>query len=221
VSRIRIFVADDHELVRLALKTTIESEFDMEVVGEAADGDHAVSSIIEVQPDVVLMDLRMPGKSGIECCREVLATCSDTRIIMLTSFDEDEEVFGALNAGASGYLMKDVSPNALLDTIRNVADGHTVLDDAVARRLVESREREASDAEDGPLSPREQEVLELMARGLSNKDIARELWISEPTVKTHVGHILQKLDQRDRTQAVVEAIRRGLVDVTPEHGDPR
>ncbi len=218
MSRLRIFIADDHELVRLALKTTIDSEHDMQVVGEAVDGDQAAALICEAKPDIVLMDLRMPGRSGIQCCREVLAACEDTRVIILTSFDEDEEVFGALSAGASGYLMKDIAPRALLDTIRNVAEGHTVLDDDVARRLVDSREAEESRVQDGLLSAREQEVLELMARGCSNKDIARELWISEPTVKTHVAHILQKLEQRDRTQAVLEAIRRGLVvvEVSPE-----
>jgi DNA-binding NarL/FixJ family response regulator len=213
LSRLRIFIADDHELVRLALKTTLESEHDIEVVGEASDGDEAVALICEAEPDVVLMDLRMPGKNGIQCCREVLAACEGTRVIMLTSFDEDEEVFGALAAGASGYLMKDIATRALLDTVRNVAEGQTVLDDDVARRLVESRQAEESYVEDGLLSTREQEVLELMARGCSNKDIARELWISETTVKTHVGHILQKLGQRDRTQAVLEAIRLGLVVV--------
>ena len=208
---ITVMLVDDHEIVRYAMRTVIEDEPGMEVVGEAEDGESALEKIGEIAPEILLLDLRLPGMGGIEVCRKVRDRHPDTRVLVLTSYDDDDEVFGALSAGASGYVMKDIAPHALLDTIRSVSEGRTVLDDAVAGRLIGWRKEEP--AED-TLSPREREVLGLMAKGRANKDIAGALWIEETTVKTHVGNILRKLGQKDRTQAVLEAVRRGLIEVT-------
>lgn len=213
---IRIVIADDHELVRYALDSVIEGEDDMDVVGHACDGAEAVKVVAEVEPDLLLLDLRMPEVDGVEACRLVLEKKPDTRVLILTSFDDDDEVFGALSAGAHGYIMKDIAPADLLETIRSVAAGRTVLDAQVAERIVEGQEaHERAGAAEG-LSPRELEVLQCMAEGLSNREIAERLWISEATVKTHVSHVLAKLGQRDRTKAVLVAIKRGLVDIEIE-----
>jgi len=207
----RILLVDDHQLVRYALRMVVEAEEDMEVIGEASNGEEALESVSADPPDVVLLDLRMPGMGGIEVCKKIRDSHPETRVLVLTSFDDDDEVFGAMAAGASGYVMKDIVPGELLDTIRSIAEGRTVLDETVASRIIGpnmSREQGT-----GLLSPREQDVLKLMAKGMSNRDIARSLWIEETTVKTHVGHILRKLDKRDRAQAVLEAVRLGIVDV--------
>lgn len=208
--QIRVFVADDHELVRYALRTVLESEPDIAVVGEGAECEEAISGCVESCPDVLVLDMRMPGGGGVAVCRAVKETCPDTAVLILTSFDEDEELFGALSAGASGYLLKDTRPERIVQAIRLVADGEAVFDNAVLARIVSQRGNGAASAE-GLLSEREMEVLQLMAKGMSNKEIGKELWIGETTVKTHVSHILRKLDQSDRTQAVLQAVKSGFI----------
>lgn len=208
--RIRVFIADDHELVRYALKSMLEAEGDIDVVGEGLDSATALSGCRDVRPDVLVLDLRMPGEGGVEVCRKVREACPDTSVLVLTSFDEDEELFGVLSAGASGYLLKDTRPERIVHAIRAVAEGQAVFDSAVANRIISGRPQGNQDL-DEPLSDREMEVLDLMAKGLSNKEIGRTLWIGETTVKTHVSHILRKLGQSDRTQAVLAAVKGGLV----------
>lgn len=209
MSRIRVYLADDHELVRYALRVLIEAEPDMEVVGEAADSESAVRGCVEVVPDVLLLDLRMPGEGGIEVCREVRKQCPSTAVVVLTSFDGDEEIFGAVGAGACGYLLKDTAPERMAQSIRAVVDGQSVFDSGVANRIISGRPVGPDDPD--ILSEREMDVLQLLAKGLSNKEIGRALWIGETTVKTHVSHILHKLGQSDRTNAVLTAVRAGLV----------
>ena len=215
----RIYIVDDHELVRFGLRAAIDSEDDMTVVGEASSGEQALDGIEAAEPDLVLLDLRMPGIGGVETCRRLTERWPDVRVVVLTSYDDDDEVFGVLTAGAVGYLMKDTSPEALVQAVRGVADGQTVLDSGVARRVIHAG-GSGSPAVDLPsLSGREADVLALMARGYSNRRIARELWISEPTVKSHVSHILRKLKAPDRTGAVVEAARLGMVDLSHPRDD--
>lgn len=212
MDKIRVFVADDHELVRFALRTLLEVETDIEVVGEAADTDGVVIGCIETEPDVLLLDLRMPGDGGVEACRQVRDRSPRTSVLVLTSFDEDEEMFGVLSAGASGYILKDTRPELVVNAIRAVADGQSVFDSSLTERIISGRARpNGLDAESDSLSEREMEVLQLMAKGLSNKEIGRALWIGETTVKTHVSHILRKLGQADRTQAVLAAVKAGIV----------
>ncbi len=212
---IRVFLADDHELVRMALKTLLEGEPDLEVVGEAADTESAVEGAVATRPDVLLLDLRMPGGGGVEVCRRVKELIPETSVLVITSFDDDEEVFGVLEAGASGYLMKDTRPERIAHAIRSIVEGQAVFDAAVANRIISGR----TNGTNGnailadPLSERELEVLELMAKGHSNKEIGRQLWIGETTVKTHVSHILRKLGQGDRTQAVLAALKAGIVQL--------
>jgi DNA-binding NarL/FixJ family response regulator len=211
----RVLIADDHELVRLGLRGVLE-EAGMEVVGEACDGQVAVERALALQPDVLLLDLRMPVLDGLEVCRRVHAEAPGVRIIVLTSFAEDEDIFGAISAGAAGYVMKDIAPELLVGTVRGVADGQTVLDPVIAQRVIDrGNGRTTTDAE--ALSPRETDVLALMAEGLTNRQIATRLWISEATVKSHVSHILAKFGSADRTQAIVFAMRAGLV--RPPLGD--
>lgn len=205
---VRVLIADDHELVRLGLRAVLE-EAGFEVVGEASDGERAVERAATLLPDVLLLDLRMPGMDGLEACRHVRARCPSVRVVVLTSFAEDEDVIGAVSAGAAGYVMKDIAPDELARTLLTVAEGGTAFDDEVAARFAARRRGARGDGE--ILSPRELEILRLMARGLANRQIAKELWISEATVKSHVSHILAKLGQSDRTQAVVFAMRCGLV----------
>lgn len=207
---IRVLIADDHELVRYALRTMLDAEADIEVIGEAANGDEAIASCLELKPDVLVLDMRMPGDGGVEVCRKIRQECPDTTVLVLTSFDEDEELFGVLSAGACGYLLKDTRPERIVHAIRAVADGQAVFDSAVASRIITGRPQ-ANDGLADPLSEREMEVLQLMAKGMSNKEIGRSLWIGETTVKTHVSHILQKLGQADRTQAVLAAVKAGIV----------
>lgn len=207
---IKVFVADDHELVRYALRTMLEGEGDIEVVGEASDSATALDGVTKTRPDILVLDLRMPGEGGIEVCRKAKDACPETKVLVLTSFDEDEELFGVLAAGASGYLLKDTRPERIVHAIRAVSDGQAVFDSAVASRIITGRPQ-GNDDLDEPLSEREMEVLQLMAKGMSNKEIGRSLWIGETTVKTHVSHILRKLGQADRTQAVLAAVKAGLV----------
>lgn len=215
----RVFIVDDHALVRCGLRAAIEADGDMVVVGEAGCGEDALDALGEIETDLVLLDLRMPGIGGVETCRRLLGRDGALRVVVLTSFDDDEEVIGVLEAGAVGYLMKDASPTALLQALRDVSHGQTVLDSGIARRVIRSSSSTSSAPPPSSLlSSRESAVLGLMARGFSNKQIAQELWISEPTVKSHVSHILRKMGTTDRTKAVVEAIRLRLVQVI---GDER
>lgn len=213
---IGVLVVDDQALVRAGFRMILEIEPDLCVLGEADDGDQAVDQVVSLQPDVVLMDVRMPGVDGIEATRRILADgrCP-ARVVMLTTFAMDDYVYAALQAGASGFLLKDVQPELLVAGIRAVHSGESLLAPILTRRLIESflarprlvtAERAAS-----TLTPREHEVLRLVARGLTNAEIARDLFVSETTVKTHVSRILLKLGLRDRVQAVIYAYETGVI----------
>jgi len=215
---VRILIVDDQALVRAGFRMILEAERDIEVVGEAADGRAAVAESERLKPDVVLMDVRMPEMDGLEATRRVLERVdTDTKVVMLTTFDMDEYVYDALKAGASGFLLKDVPPEQLVSGIRAVASGDALLAPSVTRRVIEEFVRRPPDsvrkspAKLAQLTARELEVLKLLARGLSNAEIATALFVSETTVKTHVAHVLMKLDLRDRVQAVVLAYESGLV----------
>ena len=224
---IRVVVADDHALVRGGFQMILEAQPDIEVTGEAANGLEAVELARSLAPDVVLMDVRMPGLDGIEATRRVTAaSVPGPRVLMLTTFDLDEYVYRAIRAGASGFLLKDVRPAELVHAVRVVSSGDTLLASAITRRLLEEFIRRPlpgqRPAELGELTDRESEVLGLVARGLSNAEIAQRLFLGETTVKTHVTRVLTKLHLRDRVQAVVLAYESGLVrpgDDTP-HRDP-
>src|SRR5206468_2476041 len=203
---IRVLVADDQSMVRAGFRMLLSGEEDVEVVAEASNGLEAVDKAARFQPTVVLMDIRMPELDGLEATRRILAADPEARILVLTTFDLDEYVYEALRAGASGFVLKDDSPEQLIAAIRTVAAGDALLSPTVTRRVIEKFARmpvPAPPKELGELSDRERDVFRLMARGLSNSEIGKELYISDTTVKTHVTHILQKLDLRDRVQAVV------------------
>jgi DNA-binding NarL/FixJ family response regulator len=216
---IKVLIADDQSLVRTGFRMILEAEEDIEVVGEAADGAQAIDSAGRLDPDVILMDIRMPEIDGIEATRRILAGCDETctvKVVMLTTFDLNEYVYEALHAGASGFLLKDVPAEQLVAGVRVVAEGEALLAPSVTRRLLEEFSRGRPAPSDPPpglseLTPRELEVLALLARGLSNAEIAAELVVSDTTVKTHVARVLMKLDLRDRIQAVVLAYESGLV----------
>ena len=213
---IRVLIADDQALVRDGFGMILDAQEDIEVVGEAEDGGRAVDLARELRPDVVLMDIRMPGVDGIEATRRLVAGGDAPRVLMLTTFDVDEYVYEAMKAGASGFLLKDVRRDELVGAVRVVAAGDAMLAPALTRRLIEDfvRRPRPGAAPGGPiadLTEREREVLRLMARGLSNAEIAAELVVSEATVKTHVARILAKLGLRDRIQAVVLAYESGFV----------
>lgn len=213
-ARIRVLICDDHAIVRQGLQTFLDLQDDIEVVAQAADGEQAQAMAAEHQPDVVLMDLVMPKVDGIEAIRRIRSDQPASKIIVLTSFADDDKIFPAIQAGATGYLMKDVSPQDLAKAIRMARDGEPLLHPDIARRLMTEVARGTRGASDGieRLTEREVEVLKLVARGRSNKEIARDLTLSEKTVKTHVSNILQKLDLADRTQAALLAVRRRLVE---------
>jgi NarL family two-component system response regulator LiaR len=209
---IRVLIADDHAVVRQGLRTFLDLQADIDVVGEAADGEEAVAVAAEHAPDVILLDLVMPRLDGIGALRRLREAAPAASVIVLTSFGEDERLFTALRAGASGFLLKDVEPAELVRSIRTAHSGGSPLSPAVAARVVEELTSGGSRAPAADeLTPRELEVLCLIARGRSNKRIALELGVAEKTVKTHVSHVLAKLGLSDRTQAALYAVREGLV----------
>lgn len=219
---ISILLVDDQALLRMGFRMVLEAEDDLEVVGEAADGATAVTMARALRPDVVLMDVRMPGTNGIEATQQITASLPETRVLILTTFDLDSYAFAGLRAGASGFLLKDTRPTDLVDAVRTLHRGDSVVSPRVTRRLLElfgTRLPADADAGDQPapdgvldeLTPREREVLLALASGLSNAEIADHLGVSEATIKTHVGKVLGKLGLRDRVQAVIFAYESGLV----------
>ena len=230
---IRIVLTDDQALLRKGFRMILEAEDGFEIVGEAADGDDAVRLVALYEPDVVLMDVRMPGLDGIEATRAIVASGAPSRVLILTTFDLDEYAFSALRAGASGFLLKDVPPTELAAAIRTVALGDAVVSPRVTRRLLEEYAHQLPERGDASaagsdagaehpavagLTEREREVLLAVADGLSNAEIAERLYVSEATVKSHVGRLLAKLGLRDRVQAVVFAFQSGLVKPTTGAG---
>jgi len=218
---IRVLIADDQALVRGGFRMILEAQKDIEVVGEAGDGREAVAQARELLPDVVLMDIRMPELNGLEATRRLLSDGDEMRVLILTTFDLDEYVYEAMKSGASGFLLKDVPPERLADAVRVVAAGDALLAPAITRRLIEGFVRRPAPTTRAPtelsaLTDRELDVLKLVARGLSNAEIASSLFVSEATVKTHVTHILAKLRLRDRVQAVVLAYESGLIQAGEE-----
>jgi DNA-binding NarL/FixJ family response regulator len=213
---IRVLIADDEAIVRDGLRAIVELEQDLEVVAEAADGAEAVELAGRHSPDVALVDIRMPNVDGLVATRRLMALSSPPRVLVLTTFDHNEYVYEAMRSGASGFLLKDVRRGQLTDAIRKVVEGDTLLAPAITRRLIEEFCRRPSSDDAGrkelvDLTPRELEVLALIGRGLSNREIAETLVVAETTVKTHVARVLSKLDLRDRAQAVVTAYETGLV----------
>ncbi len=221
---IRVVIADDQGMVRAGLRSLLESEPDIEVVGEAGDGEQACAQVLALDPDVTLMDIRMPVLDGLAATRRLIEAGIRGRVVALTTFDLDEYVFGALRAGASGFLLKDAPADELANAVRVVARGDSLLDPGVTRRVIDAfvstgePRQSASPSWLSSLTPRELEVLGLLARGLSNLEIARALFISEATTKTHVSNILAKLQVTDRVQAVIAAYESGVV--TPGSQDP-
>jgi NarL family two-component system response regulator LiaR len=214
--KIRVLICDDHAIVRQGLQTFLELQDDIEIAGQAADGEEAVGKAAVTRPDVILMDLVMPRVDGIEAIRRIREADRNARIIVLTSFADDDKVFPAIKAGATGYLMKDVAPQELARAIRMARDGESILHPDVARKLMTEVRGETpvpeGAAELARLTDREREVLECIARGRANKEIAVDLTLSEKTVKTHVSNILSKLGLADRTQAALFAVRQHLVE---------
>jgi DNA-binding NarL/FixJ family response regulator len=213
---IRVVLVDDQELVRTGFRMIVDAQPDMTVVGEASDGAAAVDEVLRCRPDVVLMDVRMPGVDGIEATRRLVRSSVDARFVMLTTFDLDDHLYDAMRAGASGFLLKTAPSHQLIAAVRDAAAGDLLVAPEITRRLVQEFVQRPRPSVDGPvtlgdLTPRELEVLRLVARGLSNAELARELFVSEATAKTHVARILAKLGLRDRVQAVVLAYESGLV----------
>lgn len=218
---IRILLVDDQQLIRLGFGLVLGAEDDLSVIGEASNGAEAIDLAARLRPDVILMDVRMPGLDGIEATRRIVAAHPDSRIIILTTFDLDEYAFGALRAGASGFLLKDALPHELTSAIRAVHAGDAAVSTRVTKRMLElfatALPGTAADTADGSaagladLTPREHDILVAMAEGLSNAEIAAHFILSESTVKTHVGRVLMKLQLRDRVQAVIFAYKHGLV----------
>ncbi|MEN8656283.1 response regulator transcription factor [Streptomyces sp. 21So2-11] len=207
---IRVLLVDDHQVVRRGLRTFLEIQDDIEVVGEAGDGDEGVARAEELRPDVVLMDIKMPGTDGIEALRKLRELANPAKVLIVTSFTEQRTVVPALRAGASGYVYKDVDPDALAGAIRSVHAGHVLLQPEVAGALLAQEDSHGGTGRGSTLTEREREVLTLIADGRSNREIARALVLSEKTVKTHVSNVLMKLDVSDRTQAALWAVRHGV-----------
>jgi DNA-binding NarL/FixJ family response regulator len=210
---VRVLLVDDEHLMRAGLRAVLSSDRTIQVVGEAADGRAALERARALRPDVVLMDVRMPNRDGIAATRDVIEACADARVVILTTFEEDDYIFGALAAGASGFLLKRVRPEELIAAIHAVAAGDSLLSPSVTRRVIDHMARPATEGGRGlaELTPRERDVLELVARGLSNAELAAELVIEESTAKTHVKRILAKLALRDRIHIVIWAYEHGLV----------
>jgi DNA-binding NarL/FixJ family response regulator len=214
-TQVRVLIVDDDDLMRAGLRSVLSSDEALRVVGEAGDGRAAVQRTLELSPDVVLMDVRMPDLDGIAATREVLGISPDVRVVILTTFEQDDYIFGALSAGASGFLLKRTRPEELIAAIRTIASGDSLLSPSVTRRVIDRMAGQpAADTSVAQrleeLTPRERGVLELVARGLSNGEIAETLVIEESTVKTHIKRILTKLRARDRVQAVIFAYESGL-----------
>ncbi|MBO8198263.1 response regulator [Streptomyces smyrnaeus] len=214
---ITILLADDQRLVRAGFRSILDDEDDLHVVGEVSDGDEAVAGCRELRPDVVLMDIRMPGTDGIEATRRITADprLTEVRVVVLTTFDLDDHIYGALRAGATGFLVKDTEPEELLQAVRVAARGDALISPSVTRRLIAEFAGRVKAPEPGPrlnaLTDREREVMELVAAGLTNDEIAGRLVLSPATAKTHVSRIMSKLDVRDRSQLVVLAYETGMV----------
>ena len=211
MDKISVVIVDDHALVRQGLRTFLDLHDDIQVTGEAANGVEAVERTGQLRPDVVLMDLVMPEMDGIEATKRIRSICPDTKVIVLTSFTEDDKLFPSIKAGAMGYLLKNVSPEDLVNAIKAAHRGEAQLNPEIARRLMEEVSKRSSTSSEEELTRREMDVLRLIAQGRSNRDISEELVLSEKTVKTHVSNILGKLHLADRTQAAIYAINQGLV----------
>ncbi|WP_433252392.1 response regulator [Streptosporangium sp. CA-135522] len=218
---IRVLIVDDHALIRRSLEMALAAETDIEVVGEASDGQEAVELADRLTPDVMLMDVRMPRRSGIEAAREIKASVPSTRIIMLTVSDEEEDLFEAIKAGATGYLLKNVQLDEVPEAVRGVHEGQSLINPAMAAKLIsEFANMSRKEAERPPqlpvprLTEREMEVLRLVAKGMNNREIAKQLFISENTVKNHVRNILDKLQLHSRMEAVVYAVRERMLEIT-------
>jgi DNA-binding NarL/FixJ family response regulator len=224
MNKIRVLLADDQDIIRTGLTIILNHQPDLEVVGQAADGPQAVELARQLQPDVILMDIKMPQLNGIQATRRIVAAQPHTQIIMLTTYDNDDWVFDAIRAGAIGYLLKDAAGEALADAVRGAVRGESQIDPTVARKVLREFQHINADRSAAPKPPenevplerlteREEEVIKLLTAGLSNKEIASKLSLSEGTVKNHISAILAKLHANDRTQAVLTALKRGLVDL--------
>jgi NarL family two-component system response regulator LiaR len=215
---IRVFLADDHAVVRKGLEALIATQPDMTVIGTAVDGEEAVQQVAALQPDVILLDLQMPRKTGLAAIQEIKAADPQARILILTSFSEDDTVFAAIKAGALGYLLKDSSPQELIQAIRNVYNGRSSLHPDIALKVIRELSKPPAHLPltEEPLTEREVEVLKLVAQGLSNQTIADKLIVSERTVRTHISNILSKLHLANRTQVALYALRQGLASLDDE-----
>lgn len=210
--KVKLFLVDDHKVVRSGIKALVETEPSLEVIGEASDGREAVAKVSQKSPDVILMDLVMPEMDGVEATKRIIEDKPEGKILILTSFSEEERIIQAIKAGATGYLIKDASPDELVGAIRDVHRGESTLDPKVAGTVLRSMQNEEEDSSED-LTEREVEVLELVAEGLPNDDIAEKLYISERTVRSHVSNILGKLGLANRTQAALYAVRQGIAEL--------
>jgi len=218
-TNVRLLIADDHEMIRLGLRSILESDPRIRVVGEAASPKDAVYQAALLRPDVVLLDVRMPGGNGIDACREILGRNLGSKVIMLTSFADEDAVYEAIMAGAAGYLLKEINKSALIDAVISVAEGRSLLDPEVTRKVLERIRKMAASSDEVArvaLSEQEKRVLRLAAQGKTNKQIAADLFLSDKTVKHHISNILSKLNLSSRAQAAVWATQHGLLDEFPE-----